>query len=184
MLNNSKFDWAMLINSMKYILIINPSLGWAWPSLAPACLCIYYSDCMSIQFWPAFKRRNRNVPLVSKEGLNCAGIISSSTVDVHVQVELIGLSLKFNSCTRLRWEEKHHLTFKWSFFTFPLSMRGSKWKTDIMSVIFIGQWIQFQGQKSKIFKQWSLSFFQDPDYPANKSLFAGLILQISCYLPE
>ena len=49
---------------------------------------------------------------------------------------------------------------------------------------FFGQSIHFLGQKSKIFMQWSLPFFQDPDYPAIKLLFAGLIRQIRYYLPE
>ena len=90
---------------------------------------------MSLQFWPGLKRQNRNVILASKEGLNCAWIISSSTAstgwDVGLQVELVGLS---------------------------------------------------QGQKSKMFMQSSLPFIQDPDYPANNFLLAGLIRQISCYL--
>ena len=55
-------------------------------------------------------------------------------------------------------------------------------KQTLCAINFVGQRIHFQGQKSKIFMQWSLPFFQDPDYVANKSLFAGLIQQISCFL--
>ena len=58
----------------------------------------------------------------------------------------------------------------------------SNLKQTSCEVIFFGQRNHFQGQKSKIFMQRSLAFFQDPDYPANKSLFAGLIRQITFHL--
>ena len=64
---------------------------------------------MIIQYLPGFYRQNRNVLLASEEGLNCAGIITSSTSsagwDVSVQFELVGLSLKCNICTGLRWDD-------------------------------------------------------------------------------
>ena len=41
--------------------------------------------------------------------------------------------------------------------------------------------IPFPESKIQIFVHGSLPFFHDPDYPANKSLFAGLIRQISPY---
>ena len=57
-------------------------------------------------------------------------------------------------------------------------------KLSSRAVIFFAQRIHLQGKKPKIFIQGSLPFFQDPDYPANKSLFTGLIRQISYYLPD
>ena len=106
-------------------------------------------------------------------------------------------------CPHQQWLEDNIPVLKFSyfwrflknpgnFFSCPLSNRRSGNKSftprtekqTSCAVIFFGQRIHFLGQKSKVFIHWSLPFFQDPDNPANKSLFAGLIRQISCYLPD
>ena len=57
-------------------------------------------------------------------------------------------------------------------------------KQTSCAVTFFGQKVYFQDRNFKIFVHGSLPFFRDPDYPENKSLFAGLIRQIVAYLPD
>ena len=45
-------------------------------------------------------------------------------------------------------------------------------------IIFWAKESIFRVKKQTNLIQWSLPIFQDPDYLANKSLFAGLLLQI------
>ena len=146
-------------------------------------LCIYYSECMSIQFWPDLMRRN--ILLASKEGLNCAGNISSSTPsagwDVGVQAKL---SLRCNNCIGLRWDEIGGVTsfdiwMKISHLS-PLhkGLRKqvfycSNWKQTLCAVIFLA--------KESIFRVKNLKFSCIGASPFFKTL---IFRHISHYLPD
>jgi len=73
---------------------------------------------------------------------------------------------------------------KLKLYTHKEGRKQVLYKINITYGHFFGQKIHFQNQKLKIFVHGSLPFFHDPDYPANKSLYAGLIRQISYYLPD